>query len=288
MRNANAAVQVSANSRARSLPPSVDAAGREAWLTFVVVVDGPTGVELAGALSELAHTGLESDYRAINPATARVILVQSAPWILPAFSSALSARAERSLRDLGVDVRTGAKVTDIDEDAMAIDGIHIPARTTFWAAGVAASSAAKWLGRAADKLEPVGRRQCPRAGACGKATGSVRRQCDSRGHRGTSGAGGLSGCHYGNLATIGRLTSVVELRWLRLWGAPAWWLWAPAHVFLPTGGRNRATVVLNWLWTWHPPYHGKYHGRLSSRFGDRELLQLTSLILGLVILVRMF
>jgi NADH dehydrogenase FAD-containing subunit len=146
MRNANAAVQVSANSRARSLPPSVDAAGREAWLTFVVVVDGPTGVELAGALSELAHTGLESDYRAINPATARVILVQSAPWILPAFSSALSARAERSLRDLGVDVRTGAKVTDIDEDAMAIDGIHIPARTTIWAAGVAASSAAKWLG----------------------------------------------------------------------------------------------------------------------------------------------
>ena len=128
-----------------------DAAKREAWLTFVVVGGGPTGVELAGALAELARTGLEKEYRAIDPATARVILVQSAPRVLPAFSPVLSAHAERSLRDLGVEVRTDAKVTQIDQDGVEIDGLRIAARTAFWAAGVAASPAAKWLGQAGDK-----------------------------------------------------------------------------------------------------------------------------------------
>lgn len=192
----------------------------------MLVVGGPTGVELAGALAELARTGLESEYRTIDPATARVILAQSAPRIPSTFSSALSARAERSLRDLGVDVRTGAKVTDIDEDAVAIDGIHIPARTTFWAAGVAASPAAKWLGRAADKSGRVALGPCPCV--------ATHRRTQSR-HRGAELALGLPD--------------------------------VPAR---------------------HPPKHGKYHGRLSSRFGDRELLQLTCLIVVLVILVRMF
>ena len=128
-----------------------DAAKREAWLTFVVVGGGPTGVELAGALAELARTGLEKEYRAIDPATARVILVQSAPRVLPAFSPVLSAHAERSLRDLGVDVRTDARVTHIDHDGVEIDGLRVAARTAFWAAGVAASPAAKWLGLAGDK-----------------------------------------------------------------------------------------------------------------------------------------
>ncbi len=253
-----------------------DRAGREAWLTFVVVGGGPTGVELAGAVAELARTGLESEYRAIDPATARVILVQSAPRILPAFSSALSARAERSLRDLGVEVRTGAKVTDIDEDGVAIDGIRIAARTTFWAAGVAASPAAKWLGRAADKSGRVvvdsnlAVQDCvgvfaigdtaasngwagasvpglaPAAKQQGRYVASVIRAA-IKGH---SAPEAFQYCHYGNLATIGRLASVVEVRRLRLWGAPAWWLWGLAHVLLLAGGRNRATVVLNWLWAY--------------------------------------
>src|ERR1700722_15236840 len=129
----------------------IDEAKSAAWLTFVVVGGGPTGVGLAGALAELARTGLDKEYRAIDPASARVILVQSAPRVLPAFSSALSAHAERSLRDLGVEVRTDAKVTQIDRDGVEIDGLRIAARTTFSAAGVAASPAAKWLGRPGDK-----------------------------------------------------------------------------------------------------------------------------------------
>lgn len=253
-----------------------DKAAREAWLTFVVVGGGPTGVELAGALAELARTGLESEYRAIDPATARVILVQSAPRILPAFSSALSARAERSLRDLGVDVRTGAKVTDIDQDGVAVDGTHIGARTTFWAAGVAASPAAKWLGRAADRSgrvivdDNLAVQDCVGVFAIGDTAASngwagasvpgLAPAAKQQGRyvanviraaiKGHSAPEAFQYCHYGNLATIGRLASVVEVRWLRLWGAPAWWLWGLAHVLLLTGGRNRATVVLNWLWAY--------------------------------------
>ena len=253
-----------------------DPAKREAWLTFVVVGGGPTGVELAGALAELARTGLEKEYRAIDPATARVILVQSGPRILPAFSSALSAHAERSLRDLGVEVRTDAKVTHIDENGVEIDGRRIAAQTTFWAAGVAASPAARWLGQAADKSGRVvvdgnlAVQSCPGVFAIG----------DTAASNGWAGAGvpGLAPAakqqgrhaadviraaikghpaprsfeyrHYGNLATIGRLAAVVEVHWLRLWGAPAWWLWGLAHVLLLSGGRNRATVVLNWLWAY--------------------------------------
>jgi len=253
-----------------------DPAKRDAWLTFVVVGGGPTGVELAGALAELARTGLQKEYRVIDPATARVILVQSAPRVLPAFSSALSAHAERSLRDLGVEVRTNTKVTDIDESGVEIDGLRIAAQTTFWAAGVAASPAARWLGRAADKSgrvlvdDNLAVKGCLGVFAIG----------DTAASNGWAGAGvpGLAPAakqqgrhvadviraaikghpvpsafryrHYGNLATIGRLAAVVEVHWLRLWGAPAWWLWGLAHVLLLAGGRNRATVVLNWLWAY--------------------------------------
>ncbi|HEX3830205.1 MAG TPA: NAD(P)/FAD-dependent oxidoreductase [Sporichthyaceae bacterium] len=249
---------------------------REAWLTFVVVGGGPTGVELAGALAEVARTGLDREYRSIDPATTRVILVQSAPRVLPAFSPALSAHAERSLRELGVEVRTAAKVTHIDQNGIAIDGSHIAARTTFWAAGVAASAAAKWLGQAGDKSgrvlvdDNLGVVGSPRIFAIG----------DTAASNGWAGAGvpGLAPAakqqgrhaanviraaikgypapgvfryrHYGNLATIGRLAAVVELRRLRLWGAPAWWLWGLAHVLLLAGGRNRAAVVMNWLWAY--------------------------------------
>jgi NADH:ubiquinone reductase (H+-translocating) len=254
----------------------IDQAKREAWLTFVVVGGGPTGVELAGALAELARTGLEKEYRAIDPAAARVILVQSGPRVLPAFSSVLSAHAERSLRDLGVDVRTDAKVTRIDRGGVEIDGRRIAAQTTFWAAGVAASPAAKWLGQPGDKSGRV----VVDGNLTVQGFAGVFAIGDTAASNGWAGAGvpGLAPAakqqgrhaanviraaikgyprprafqyrHYGNLATIGRLAAVVEVRWLRLWGAPAWWLWGLAHVLLLTGGRNRATVVLNWLWAY--------------------------------------
>jgi len=253
-----------------------DPAKRKAWLTFVVVGGGPTGVELAGALAELARTGLDREYRVIDPVTARVILIQSAPRVLPAFSAVLSAHAERSLRNLGVEVRTDARVTRIDHEGVDIDGVRVAARTTLWAAGVAASPAAKWLGRAEDKSgrvvvgDDLSVQGCLGIFAIGDTAASngwagiavpglapaakqqgrhVARVIGAAisGHRAP---GAFQYRHYGNLATIGRLAAVVEVSRLRLWGAPAWWLWGLAHVVLLDGGRNRATVVLNWLWAY--------------------------------------
>ncbi|WP_428394246.1 NAD(P)/FAD-dependent oxidoreductase [Lichenicoccus sp.] len=255
---------------------AVDPAERQALLTFVVVGGGPTGVELAGAVAEFARTGLDKEYRAINPASARVVLVQSAPRVLPAFSAMLSARAERALHQLGVEVRTGAKVTHISQDGVAIDSDQLAARTVFWAAGVAASPAAAWLGQAGDAagrvivdddlsvpgwsgvyaigdtaaskgwggaavpgLAPAAKQQGRYVARAIRAAAEGRAMSDSFRYR-----------HYGNLATIGRLAAVLELRRLRLWGAPAWWFWGAAHVLLLAGGRNRAAVVLNWLWAY--------------------------------------
>jgi NADH dehydrogenase FAD-containing subunit len=251
-------------------------AKREAWLTFVVVGGGPTGVELAGALAELARTGLDQEYRAIDPATTRVILVQSAPRVLPTFSTVLSAHAERSLRELGVEVRTNAKVTHIDQQGVEIDGGRIAARTTFWAAGVAASPAAKWLSQDGDKSgrifvdDNLAVPGCPgvfavgdTAASNGWAGGGVPGLAPAAKQQGRYAATMIRAAikghgvpdafryrHYGNLATIGRLAAVVELRSFRLWGAPAWWLWGLAHVLLLAGGRNRVAVVMNWLWAY--------------------------------------
>jgi NADH dehydrogenase FAD-containing subunit len=259
-----------------------DPAKRQAWLTFVVVGGGPAGVELAGALSELAHTGLDQEYRAVDPATVRVILVQSASRVLPAFSATLSAHADRSLRELGVEVRTGAKVTLVDHEGVEIDGSRIAAKTAFWAAGVAASPAAKWLGQTEDRSGRVvvegdlSVRGWPGAFAIGDTSASTgwagaavpglapaAKQQGRHAARviraaidGSSPPGAFRCRHYGNLATIGRLAAVVEHRKLRLWGAPAWWLWGLAHVLLLAGGRNRATVVLNWLWAYLTYRHG--------------------------------
>jgi NADH dehydrogenase FAD-containing subunit len=249
---------------------------RPAWLTFVVVGGGPTGVELAGALAELARTGLDQEYRAIDPAMARVILVQSAPRLLPAFSPYLSRHAERALRDLGVEVRTGARVTAIDRDGVEIDDERIAARTTFWAAGVAASPAAKWLNQTADRAGRVGVGDdlsvpgCPGIFAIGDTAASngwngstvpgIAPAAKQQGHHVagviSAAIGGRSAPppfryrHYGNLATIGRLAAVAEVKGLRLWGAPAWWFWGIAHLMFLIGGRNRAAVVLNWLWAY--------------------------------------
>ena len=252
-----------------------DSARREAWLTFVVVGGGPTGVELAGALAELARTGLEKEYRAIDPATARVILVQSAPRVLPAFSPILSAHAERSLRDLGVEVRTDAKVTRIDQDGVEVNGLRIAARTAFWAAGVAASPAAKWLGLAGDKSGRVvvdsnlAVHGCPGVFAIGDTAASdgwagagvpglapaAKQQgaippSDPRRYQGVSIAPRLrvsplwQSRHHRTTRRRCRsaLASVV--------GRPGLVALGTCPCVAPDGRRNRATVVLNWLWAY--------------------------------------
>ena len=208
-------------------------------------------------------------------------------WVLLLGSLAV-AQADRSLRGLGVEVRTGAKVTLVDHEGVEIDGSRIAAKTAFWAAGVAASPAAKWLGQAEDKSGRVvvdadlsvhgwpgvfaigdtsastgwAGASVPGLAPAAKQQGRYAAHVIRAAIEGFDPPGPFQYRHYGNLATIGRLAAVVEHRKVRLWGAPAWWLWGLTHVLLLAGGRNRATVVLNWLWAYLTYRHG---GRLITR-----------------------
>jgi len=249
---------------------------RAAWLTFVIVGGGPTGIELAGAIAELARHGLEQEYRSIEPATARVILVQAGPRILPSFTPSLSAAAERSLRALGVDVRLGASVQSVDADGVDIGGQRIAARTVLWAAGVAASPAARWLGRTGDRsgrlavaddlsvpdlpgIYAIGDtaaslgwhgESVPGLAPAAKQQGKYVAEVISAALRDRRGPPPFRYRHFGSLATIGRQSAVAELGKFRVWGSPAWWFWGTAHVAFLIGGRNRVTVILDWAWAY--------------------------------------
>lgn len=253
-----------------------DAAERRALLTFLVVGGGPTGVELAGAIAELARLGMHKDFRRFDPADARVILVQSAARILPAFPEPLSSIARRSLEQLGVEVRTGQPVEAIDHLGVRIGGEHIPARTVLWAAGVVASPAARWLGAAADRagrvivgsdLSVPGIRNVYAVGDTAASTAWAGHEVPGlapaakqagvyvaraiRAHAaGRSAPPRFEYRHRGSLATVGRKSAVVDFRNVRLWGAPAWWLWGMVHVGLLLGLRNRVTIVVNWFWSY--------------------------------------
>jgi NADH dehydrogenase/putative oxidoreductase len=219
---------------------------------------------------------MEREYRAIDPGTARVILIQSGSRILPTFAPALSAAAERSLRALGVDVRLDARVRDVDAAGVAIGDQRLAARTVLWAAGVAASPAAQWLSRPSDNagrlivgqdlsveglpgIYVVGDTAACRAwrGAPVPGLAPAAKQAGNYAARAIRAA--LKGHpprrafryrHFGSLATIGRQSAVVELGPVRLRGALAWWFWGAAHVAFLVGGRNRATVILDWLWAY--------------------------------------
>ncbi|MCW2244049.1 FAD-dependent oxidoreductase [Azospirillum canadense] len=255
---------------------SDDPSLRRAFLTFVVVGGGPTGVELAGAIAELARHGLEGEFRAIDPAEARVLLVQSAPRILPTFPEPLSAQAAASLESLGVTVLTGSAVEAVDESGVTVSGTRIAARTVFWAAGVVASPAARWLGVEADRAGrvPVG----PDLSVPGLdnvfAIGdtALNRGWDGQPVPGLAPAAKQGGAHVarvirarlegrpapapfryrhaGSLATIGRKAAVADFGRLRLTGAAAWWLWGVVHVLFLSGMRNRLGVAVEWFWAY--------------------------------------
>jgi NADH dehydrogenase/putative oxidoreductase len=255
---------------------STDAATREAWLTFVIVGGGPTGIELAGAIAELARHGLAGEYHAIDPAAARVILLHAGPRVLPAFHPTLSAVAQRSLRMLGVDVRLDTRVLDVDEQGVAVGDERIAARTVLWAAGVTASPAASWLGLPADssgRLAVGGDLSVPGhdrifaigdTAACLAWNGApvpglapaakqqgryVASLIDARIHARRA-PPAFRYRHLGSLATIGRQSAVIEFGRIRLSGALAWWLWGAAHIVFLGGGRNRLAVALDWLWAY--------------------------------------
>jgi putative oxidoreductase len=255
---------------------SVDGAEREALLTFLIVGGGPTGVELAGAIAELARFGMEKEFRNFDPADARVILVQSAPRLLPAFPEALSAVARRALEKLGVEVQVGSRVEAIDAEGVTVSGKRIVAKTVLWAAGVTASPAAKWLSAAADSAGRVkvaadlsipghpnvfaigdtaaseawkGQAVPGLAPAAKQGGAYVARQIRAK-LDGRAPPPAFAYRHLGSLATIGRKAAVADFGFIQLWGAPAWWLWGMVHIGFLLGVRNRMATMVNWFWAY--------------------------------------
>ncbi|HEX2506709.1 MAG TPA: NAD(P)/FAD-dependent oxidoreductase [Miltoncostaeaceae bacterium] len=256
---------------------------RAAWLTFVIVGAGPTGVELAGQIGEIARDTLRRDFRSIDPASARILLLEGDDRVLTAFDPRLSARAERALGQLGVSVQVGALVSGVDARGVTVtrgDGgtDRIAARTVVWAAGVQASGLARLLAAAnGAETDRAGRVTVgPDLALPGHpevmALGDMVRVADGAGgvlplpgvapvamqqgryaadavRRRLAGRGPGPPFRYrdkGNLATIGRLRAVGEIKGLRLSGFPAWAGWLLVHLFYLSGLQNRVLVMIRW------------------------------------------
>lgn len=245
-------------------------------LSFVVVGGGPTGVEMAGAIAELARKALAADFRNIDPRAARIALVEAGPRLLPTFPDRLSEAARRSLERLGVDVLLGEPVSHCDAEGVVVAGRRLLAGTVIWAAGVAASPAAKWLGADKDRAGRVvveadlslpgwpdvfvigdtalarnaDDKPLPGTAAVAKQQGRyVGRLIRDRAN-GRQDAPPFRYRHYGRLATIGRNAAVADLGKVRLSGWFAWVLWSVAHLYFLFGLRSRLTVLLAWMWAY--------------------------------------
>jgi NADH dehydrogenase len=248
---------------------------RRRLLTFVVVGGGPTGVELAGALSDIARQALVRDFRSIDPASARVLLLEGGPRVLPTFPAHLSEAAARSLGKLGVDVRTDAMVTAVDADGVTVNGEHIAAGTTLWAAGVQASSLGQSLGVPLDRagrvavdsvLRVPGHPEIFVLGDLALAMGE-----DGQMLPGLAAVAMQQGRHtaasirrliagrapepfryrnWGNLATIGRSAAVADFGRIQLTGFLAWVAWLGIHLLKLIGFRNRLIVLTEWAWAY--------------------------------------
>ncbi len=249
-----------------------DPARKAAWLSFAVVGGGPTGVELAGTLAEIARHTLRNEFRHIDPASAKVRLVEAGPRVLSTFPEVLSLKARRQLEKLGVEVLTGTPVSDINGDGFQLGNQFVPARTVVWAAGVAASPLARTLEVPLDRAGRVPVQPdltlegYPDVFVAGDL--AALNQADGKPVPGVAPAAKQMGKHvaaiirarlenkpapgpfkyqdFGNLATIGRMAAIVHLGKLQLSGVLAWWFWLAAHVFFLIGFRNRIVVLLNW------------------------------------------
>jgi NADH dehydrogenase len=244
-------------------------------LTFVLVGAGPTGVEMAGAIAELAHKALASDFRHIDTTKTRIVLIEATPRILATFPASLARKTERKLQRMGVEVITGKAVTNIDENGVTIDGQHIPAHTVIWCAGVKASPAGAWLGVETDragrvKVNPdlsvpghpeifvigdtasVTQDGKPLPGVAPVAMQAGRYVASVIQHR-MAGKESHAPFHYhdkGNLATVGRSYALVEIGRLRMTGLIAWVIWLLVHIYYLIGFRNRVVALFQWAWTY--------------------------------------
>jgi NADH:ubiquinone reductase (H+-translocating) len=247
---------------------------RAALLTFVIVGGGPTGVELAGTIVELAHRNLPREFRRIDTRRARVVLIEAGPRILPSFAADLSAYAHASLQRLGVEIQLNQAVRDCSAEGVIYGDRRLAAKVILWAAGVRASAAAAWVGLPADNagrarvaadltapghpevfiigdtatIDAWHGKPVPGIAPAAKQQGAhVARTIRMR-LRGSNEPRIFRYVHSGNLATIGRRAAVIDFGWIKVRGGFAWWLWGLAHIYFLIGVRNRLAVALSWLW----------------------------------------
>jgi NADH dehydrogenase len=251
-----------------------DMDARANWLSFVVIGGGPTGVELAGTLAEIARHTLSNEFRRIDPRSAQIHLIEAGPRVLPSMPDVLSQSAKRQLERLGVEVHTGEAVTSVDANGVALGDRRIATRTVLWAAGVAASPLGRQLSAECDRAGRVPVRpdlslpDHPEVFVVGDLATVTQ---DDKPVPGVAPAAKQMGAYaarvirdrlagkeskpfryhdYGNLATIGRMAAVVDLRGVHLSGVLAWWFWLTAHVFFLIGFRNRLIVLIDWAWSY--------------------------------------
>jgi NADH:ubiquinone reductase (H+-translocating) len=278
----------------RTAPPEI-----ERLLTFVIVGGGPTGVELAGAVAELARSTLAREFRRIRPGAARVVLCEAGPRLLAEFPPGLSDYALRALTALGVEVRLGAAVEKIDAVGVSASGQRINSANVFWCAGTEARPAASWLGvdaarNGAVKVQPdcsvpghseifvigdvasfAGEDGRPLPGLAAVATQQGRYVAEVIARRagGRPMPGPFRYRNRGSLAMIGRSRAVADLGRVRLRGFPAWLFWSLVHLFLLAGFRNRIVVYVNWSWAWFTYGRG---ARLITGVLPRDELEVPS------------
>ena len=249
-------------------------AARRRLLRFVIVGGGPTGVELAGAIAELAHHTLAADFRHIDPRSATITLVEAGPRLLPYLHESLSDYARQSLEELGVEVHLGTPVTHCDGEGVTIGGEGIAAATVIWAAGVAASQVGQWLDEETDKAgrvvvqpdlsikkdstifvigdaasvtdeegEPV-----PGIAPAAKQQGRFVANLIAKRIAGKPATQTFHYRHAGHLATIGHKSAIIEFPRYKMKGRLAWWIWGIAHIYFLVGVPSPLVVSIRWLW----------------------------------------
>ena len=246
---------------------------RAALLTFVIIGAGPTGVELAGTIAELAQDTLPPDFRNIDTHKTRVVLIEAGPRVLAGFPDDLSAYAQRSLQSIGVEVMLGQAVTECTADTVVFGGNRLDTKTIIWAAGVRASPAAEWLGAPADRagrLQVLPDLTVPGHpdifaigdtvtinGPDGKPVPGIAPAAKQQGrYAADTIKARLNGStpapfhyqHAGSLAQIGKRKAVIDFGRIKLRGTVAWWIWGIAHIYFLIGLRNRLSVAISWLW----------------------------------------
>ncbi len=247
---------------------------RERLMRFVIVGGGPTGVELAGTIAELAHRTLAADFRRIDPRSATITLVEAGPRLLPYLDASLSEYARQSLQKLGVEVRLGMPVTHCDEEGVSINDDRIKSASVIWAAGVAASPAGRWL---AEEMDNAGRvivrpdlsiagdpdifvigdaalvknrdgTIVPGIAPAAKQQGKFVADLISKRISKQAAPQAFRYRHAGHLATIGRKSAVIQFSRFKMKGWPAWWLWGIAHIYFLVGVPSPLVVSIRWLW----------------------------------------